>query len=168
MKLITPRYGLVLAFGFALGVGFMYATPSASVNASAAVGNDRFSMTTVPIERVANNEAVFILDHLTGILRGGVLNSQNAKFTHTYLRNIAADFQLNPATPEPKYSIIGGPVNLRSSGGNQPANGVLYVAELTSGAVAAYGFAIPRGRGSAEPRELVRLDAFAFREAAGG
>jgi len=104
-----------------------------------------------------------VLDHLTGIVRGGVLNSQTGSFTHTYTHNVAADFKVNPATPNPKYAIIGAPAVVKSGAGGTPANGVLYVAELTSGAVIAYGFMTPRGRGATMP--LVRLDGFAFREA---
>lgn len=159
---------LTLGLGILLGAGFMALKPQTPVKAASANSNDKFSMATVPVTAIGDSEAVFILDHLTGILRGGVLNAQTGGFSHTYLRNVAADFQVNPATPEPKYSLVGGPINLRSSGGSQPANGVLYVAELTSGAVVAYGFAQPRGRGAAGPLELMRIDGFSFREAVGG
>lgn len=159
---------LTLGLGILLGAGFMVMKPQTPVKAASANSNDKFSMATVPVTAIGDSEAVFILDHLTGVLRGGVVSPQTGGFANTYLRNVAADFQVNPATPEPKYSMVGGPINLRSSGGSQPATGVLYIAELTSGGVIAYGFAQPRGRGSAVPMELVRLDGFSFREAVGG
>lgn len=159
---------LTLGLGILLGAGFMVMKPQTPVKAAAGNSNDKFSMATVPVTANADSEAVFVLDHLTGILRGGVVSPQSGGFTNTYLRNVAADFQVNPATPEPKYSMVGGPINLPSRAGSQPANGVLYIAELTSGAVIAYGFAQPGRRGSAVPLELVRLDGFSFREAVGG
>ncbi|MCA9083253.1 MAG: hypothetical protein KDA81_04315 [Planctomycetaceae bacterium] len=168
MKKLYNHPVLMLVLGVILGAGTMLLTPQQKVAASAAAGNDKFSMCTVPVATIAETDAVFVLDHLTGILRGGYLNSGTGAFTHTYLRNVAADFQLNPSTPEPRYCIVAGPANLRSGGGNQPANGVLYIGELTSGAVIAYGFGRPQGRGSVAPMEVVRIDGFAFREAAGG
>ena len=168
MKQLTKNPVLTMTLGFILGAGVMILKPQPPLKAAAGNSNDKFSMATVPASNLGDSEAVFVLDHLTGILRGGLMSGQTGGFAFTYLRNVAADFQVNPATPEPKYSIVGGPIALRSSGGAQPANGVLYVAELTSGAVIAYGFAQPRGRGSAAPLELVRLDAFSFREAVGG
>ena len=168
MKSLQQYPIVMLVTGFVLGAAVMVMQPQQPLKAAAASGNDKFSMATVPITNVGDGEAVFVLDHLTGVLRGGVVSNQTGGFAFTYARNVAADFQVNPATPEPKYSMVGGPIQLRASGGNQPANGVLYVAELTSGGVIAYGFSVPRGRGSAVPMELVRIDGFAFREPVGG
>jgi len=168
MKSLKQYPVLMLTLGILLGAGFMVLKPQLPVKAAAANSNDKFSMATVPVSTVGDGEAIFVLDHLTGVLRGGLISGQTGGFAYTFLRNVAAGFQLNPATPEPKYSMVGGPIQLRASGGVQPANGVLYVAELTSGAVIAYGFAVPRGRGSAVPLELIRIDGFAFREAVGG
>ncbi len=160
---------LILVLGIIIGGGFMMMKPHEPLKAASASGNDKFSMATIPITtNMTDTEAVFVLDHLTGILRGGVLNTQTNTFTHTYLRNVALDFQLNPATPEPKYSIVGGPATMRAGGGTLPANGVIYVAELTSGGVLAYGFPAPRGRGSKIPIPMVQMDGFSFREPAGG
>lgn len=160
---------LMLALGVVLGAGAMMVVPQAPLKAASSNSNDKFSMTTVPVTtNLIDTEAVFVLDHLTGVLRGGVLNQQTGGFATTYLHNVAADFQINPATPEPKYSIVGGPATMRAAGGNLPASGVIYVAELTSGGVLAYGFAAPGRRGGGAPLPLVRLDGFSFREAIGG
>lgn len=164
MKRLTRQPTLIFALGIALGGALAAFRPQQTVTAASAHGNDKFSMCTVEVAR-NDTEAVFVLDHLTGILRGGVLN--NGRFTQTYLRNIAQDFQMNPATPEPKYAFVSGHVNLQGSGAAQPATGVLYVGELTSGAVVAYAYGRPSARGSATPMELVRLDGFSFREAVG-
>ncbi|MEQ9411007.1 MAG: hypothetical protein RIK87_25070 [Fuerstiella sp.] len=167
MNRLKTQPVVTLALGVVLGAALMTLKPQQPLKASSAHGNDKFSMCTVPVT-IGESDAVFVLDHLTGVLRGGFLNVQTGGFSHTFLRNVALDFQVNPATPEPKYAIVSGPANLRTSGGNQPANGVLYIGELTSGAVIAYGFAQPRGRGVPAPLEVVRLDAFTFREAVGG
>ncbi|MEZ6132859.1 MAG: hypothetical protein R3C59_29675 [Planctomycetaceae bacterium] len=160
------RLFFVFTLGVVLGAGAMLLKPGEPVRAAAANSNDKFSMTTVPVTNTfGDTEVVFILDHLTGLLRGGLISIQTGKFTFIYEHNVAVDFNLNPATPEPKYSIVGGPANLRSSGGVTPANGLLYVAELTSGTVVAYGLAAPRGQGAKGVIPLVPVDAFPFREA---
>ena len=158
----------VFALGTIVGAATLALLPSNELKAVSANSNDKFSMATVSVTTgFEDTEAVFILDHLTGLMRGGALN-QSGQFSFTYAYNFAADFQINPATPEPKYSIVAGRASLRGAGNNQPSNGVLYVAELTSGKVLAYGFPAPRGRGAASPIPMVRLDGFAFREAVGG
>ncbi len=167
MKRLNHHPILVLALGIAIGAGGMLLSSPEPVKAGSAQGNDKFSMCTMPIS-ARESEAVFVLDHLTGVLRGGWLNSRSGTFSHNYLRNVAADFQVNPATPEPKYAIVSGMTNLQGAGGNQPANGVIYIGELTSGAVIAYGISMPRGNGAAGPLEIVRIGGFPFRESAGG
>lgn len=158
----------LLMLGFSVGALTTMLTTPSDLQAASASGNDKFSMATVPTELPNISEAVFVLDHLTGNLRGGVLSDQTGKFAFTYFRNVAADFQVNPATPDPKYAIVAGPMDARGAGGAQPAKGVVFVGELTSGSVIAYGFAQPRGRGSAVPLELVPLDRLVYREAVGG
>ena len=169
MTSLKRRSYLIFAVGILLGAGVMLLKPQEPIKAAAANSNDKFSMATVPVTNgILDTEAIFVLDHLTGVLRGGLLNTQAGAFTSTYLYNVTGDFNLNPATPEPKYSIVGGPASLRSSGGNTPAQGVLYIAELTSGVVIAYGFTLARGRGPFPNMPLVRIDGFSFREAVGG
>ncbi|MCA9050460.1 MAG: hypothetical protein KDA89_17105, partial [Planctomycetaceae bacterium] len=145
MKTLLKQPVLILAAGFLLGAAWVTVTQPKPALANTASGNDKFSMCTVPVAAVGETDAVFILDHLTGVLRGAYLNSQAGGFSHTYLRNVAADFQLNPSTPEPKYCIVSGNANVTGGRGNQPANGLVYVAELTSGTVVAYGFTKPQG-----------------------
>ena len=120
MKTLKKQPIATLALGVILGISFIALKPYQPVKASAANGNDKFSMCTC---RVASgeSEAVFVLDHLTGVLSGGFLNSQSNSFSHRYLRTVSQDFQLNPATPEPKYSMVSGDAQLRTSGGLQPA-----------------------------------------------
>lgn len=126
---------LILALGVVLGAGAMFFTPQTPVKAVSAHGNDKFSMCTVPAYG-RQNESVFILDHLTGTLKAAQINFPNSNasqgvFQETPPRQISADFQLNAATPEPKYAIVSGNIT------NQPG-GVVYVGELSSGQVVAY------------------------------
>lgn len=136
-----------------------------TAQAPVANGNDKFTMVTVLTQETGNQEAVFVLNHLTGLLVGGVINDQTGKFAHRYVQNVALDFQA--ASREPKYAIVTGPANLRASGGVAPAFGVIYVAELSSGAVIAYGMPRPTNRNAGATMELVRLDAFQFAESIG-
>jgi hypothetical protein len=159
---------------FAAGVlltaaaGYLFLTPVQHAQAQVANGNDKFSMVTVPISAGNENYAVFVLNHLTGVLRGAALNNSTGTFTHHYIHNAAADFQAATATPDPKYAIVSSFATFQSSGGpGQPANGVLYIGELSSGAVIAYGFQLPRGRVGGAPMPLTKLDFFRFSEAVG-
>lgn len=134
--------------------------------APVANGNDKFSMVTVPMLENGVPEGVFVLNNLTGALVGGVINEQTGKFGYRYLHNVAADFQTGN-TPDPRYCIVTGPANLRSSGGVQPAFGVIYVGELSSGRVIAYGFQRPTTRNMGSTMPLAILDAFQFADTVG-
>ena len=131
---------------------------------------EKFAMLTVPVKDVQfagvrdHLEGVFVLDFLTGQLKGAVLG-KTGRFTHAYFRNIAADFQVDPAAT-PHYAIVQGNAQLPSQGRATMATGVIYVAELTSGRVAAYGFVYNDTNRPVGPIALARLDNFAFREAA--
>ncbi len=138
------------------------------LTAGTASGNDKFSMVTVPVTGVGgigDTEAVFVLDHLTGILTGGWLNTNTGTFSHQFVRNVGADFQIPAGDRNPAWALVSGAAQLRGSG-NQPALGAIYIAEKNSGAVLAYGFQQPRGRGAAVPLNIVRIAGFNFREPA--
>ncbi len=163
MKTFGKNQWMTLVFGFVAGAAAVWLWPQRPVAAGTANTADKFSMVTVPVEGIADTEAVFILDHLTGILRGGRLNNQTGKFAHQYVHNVAADFQVAVGQRNPEYCIVSGPVQLISRG-NQPSKGAIYIAEKNSGAVIAYGFALPRGRGVPVPMSLTKIDFFNFRE----
>ncbi|MEZ6063658.1 MAG: hypothetical protein R3C19_25190 [Planctomycetaceae bacterium] len=165
MKAFSKHPLVLVMVGALVGGAAVWSLPQDQLRASTAGGNDKFSMVTVPVTGVADTEAVFVLDHLTGILRGGHINGGGNGFTCLYQHNVAADFQVNPNTPQPKYVIISGAAQLRSQGGGgQPANGILYVAEQTSGMVVAYGFSQPNNN-SGPTGDIVRIGVFPFREA---
>ena len=156
---------------FAAGVIVMgagaYFWPQPEIKAGMANGNDKFTMVSVPLSEVGEAEGIFVLNHLTGVITGGVLYNQTGKFGYRFLHNVAADFQTSAKTPEPKYAIVSGIMNLRDIGGVQPAYGVIYVGELSSGAVIAYAFARPNTRNVGTVMPLVKLDFFKFSESVG-
>jgi len=167
MKNHILRSAMIFAAGtFVMGAA-MTLWPQPAMKAAVANGNDKFTMVTVPISEVGEVEGVFVLNHLTGVITGGVLYNQTGKFGYRFLHNVAADFQTSAKTPEPKFAIVSGIVNLRDTGGIQPAFGVIYVAELSSGAVIAYAFARPNTRNVGAVMPLVKLDYFKFSESVG-
>ena len=167
MKNQILRSSILFAAGaLVMGAG-AYFWPQSEMKAAVANGNDKFTMVTVPLEEVGQIEAVFVLNHLTGVLTGSSINVQTGKFGYSYLHNVAADFQTAAKTPEPKYAIVSGPANLRSSGGVQPAVGIIYIGELSSGGVIAYGFPRPNARNAGTVMALVKLDYFKFSESVG-
>jgi len=147
--------------GLLVGAGAIWCLPQQHLSAGTASGTDKFSMVTVPVTGIADTEAVFVLDHLTGIMRGGQLNNSTGSFSHQFVHNVGADFQVPPGEQIPSYVIVSGSAQIR---GGQAAQGAIYVAEKSSGAVIAYGFPQPRGRGAAKPLQMVRMATFNFRE----
>lgn len=106
-----------------------------------AVATDRyenFAIATGPLD--SDVEAVFVLDFLTGDLKAAVLSAQLARFNAFYEKNILEDMGIDPAR-NPRYLMVTGVANLRRGLGNQarPGMSVVYIAELTSGKIAAYG-----------------------------
>jgi hypothetical protein len=154
-----------LIAGVAAGLVLSFVWSYEPTAADTAVGSDKFAMVTVPVGQAAvpgaNNEAVFVLDKLTGQLKGTVISDQSGKFTHAYFRNVARDFQL---AREGDYIIVSGAASLPSRGRVQMANGIIYVGELTTGKVAAYGFNYAASNRPVGPLELFALDYFQFRE----
>ncbi len=167
MKNHILRSAMMFAAGALVMGAAVWFWPQPEVKAAVANGNDKFTMVTVPLEEVGEIEAVFVLNHLTGVLTGSSINIQTGKFGFSYLHNVAADFQTAAKTPEPKYAIVSGPANLRTSGGVQPALGVIYIGELSSGGVIAYGFPRPNTRNAGTVMQLVKLDYFKFSESVG-
>ncbi len=161
------RSAMMFAAGaFVMGAA-AYLWPQPDIKAAMASGNDKFTMVTVPLVETGELEAVFVLNHLTGVLSGSAINIQTGKFGYMFLHNVAADFQASPKTPEPKYAIVSGPVNLQGTGGGQPAFGVIYVGELSSGGVIAYAFQRPNTRNVGSVLPLIKLDYFKFSESIG-
>lgn len=103
-------------------------------HAMTAHGTENKTMITVPID--IGMEAVVTLDHVTGDMTGYVLDRLNAQFIFQYRYNVHVDFPMTKG----KYLMAAGLADFRNfNSNNRIANGVIYVAEESSGQVAAYG-----------------------------
>src|SRR5262249_11592982 len=108
-------------------------------------------------------EGIFILDFLTGQLKGAVLNRQTGTFASLYARDLAKDFLVDPAAT-PHYAMASGYAQMTNQGGVAMASGVLYVGELSSGRLAAYAFPwVEAPRPAPILHSLVPLDSFQWR-----
>ena len=149
-----------------LEAGFLKAT---QVGATATHGNESVIMCTGEVN--VGVEAVYILDVVTGELRGGVLNIRSGRFTTGYsYSNVAKDLQAD-GVKNPKYLMVTG--EFQTTQGFGGANGrvgraVVYIAETNSGNVAAYAVPWTSGRlAAANPVKATMqlLDVFQFRQA---
>ena len=118
-----------------------------------------------------DTEAVYFLDFLTGDLRAVVLGRMNNGFTGLFGINVATDLTID-TQKNPKFLMVTGKAALRQAGGSRmrPSGAVCYVAEITSGKMAAY--VIPwsssmQAAGQANIQPLVRVAATYFRTVTG-
>jgi hypothetical protein len=117
-----------------------------------------------------NVEAVWFLDFLTGDLRAVALSKQNGKFNAYFARNILQDLGVNP-NKNPKYLMTTGLADLRRTGGARlsPSRSILYVAEITTGALGAYSIPWSAAQwvaGQRQSGDIVLLDKTFLRTAA--
>ena len=152
-----------LACGVVVGLCLSYVLPRERVMAVATDRNDQFAMATCTVSAIAGQEGIFVIDFLTGQLKGAVLNKSNGKFTQFYYRNLAQDFKIDP-TAEPRFAFVTGRANLPSARGIQIGASVLYIAELSSGTVACYGYDYRESPKVEPPKELIPIDRFPFRK----
>lgn len=109
-------------------------------------------------------EGVYILDFVTGQLQALVIHRQLQRFAARYVRNISADFGVEP-DQNPRYVMATGQADLRQVAGRGQftTSGVLYVAELTSGQICVYSFPYGGDRlQQAEAQPFTLLDRFQF------
>ena len=133
-----------LAGGLVAGLAIAYFWPHEPTYATTADRDTQFSMVTIPVGASAAGindpmDGVFILDFLTGQLKGAVLSRQAGSFVSFYMRDLAKDFGVNPEA-NPHYCMVTGYAQMPNQGGISMASGVLYIAELSSGKLAAYAF----------------------------
>lgn len=147
-----------LLSGLLAGLGLASFWPTEHVHAIATDSTDRFAVTTVEVGP-GFPEAIFVLDFSTGRLTGGLLNPQAGQFTNFYFRDIAADFQITQRT-KPKYAMITGNGAAVSGQSTSFSMGLLYIAELMTGKVAAYRFPYRITREQLE--EPLPVDLFAY------
>jgi hypothetical protein len=157
--------GLGIVIGAVVAANVAGWWPQTPVHALATHGQDNFAIATGPI--APNIEAVYILDYLTGDLRAAVLNLQSGKFRSFFEYNVAQD--LTGTGKNPRYLMVTGMADLRTGGMTGVGNSVVYIAEFSSGQIAAY--ALPWTLSRAQNEELYKgtfipLDGMKFRNAA--
>jgi hypothetical protein len=152
-----------MGVGLAAGLCIAYFWPHEPVHAFATDRTQKFALLSGPAGP-PDLEGVFLLDFLTGNLQGHVLNARVGQFTRSYYRNIGPDFQLDAKT-EPQWAVVTGSANLAASRGTQWGHCLVYVAELTSGKVIAYGYPYSETQRKMEPQTFEMIDGFQFREA---
>ncbi|HWL08178.1 MAG TPA: hypothetical protein VNQ76_07235 [Planctomicrobium sp.] len=151
-----------LLAGTFLGMAVAYYCPAEPAYAETASAGERFAMATCNTIAL-NSEAVFVLDMVTGRLIGGGYSTGAGGFTHSWARNLAADFKV---TTKGQYVMVTGFANLQQTGAGsaaQPASGVIYVGELTSGLVNMYGFYFPQSNVPLPTAELVHIASFPWK-----
>ena len=154
-----------LVVGVLVGLCLSYFWPHEPAMAETNDRNSKFAIATSSVMFGNGLEGVFVLDFLTGQLTGAVMSDRLGIFTHIYRRNIGADFNVD-RNKRPTYAIVSGKCPLPNRGGLQMSNSVIYVAELTSGQVRAYGFPYKISNAPLPPMTILELDRFIFREPA--
>lgn len=156
-----------MLLGLVAGLGIATLWPHEQVKASATDRDAQFAMSTASVTAIGNQEAIFVLDFLTGSLKGAVLGT-NGEFTHFFFRDLPLDFKLDPKK-EAHYCIVSGGHQLSTQGGQlPPAPSIIYIGELTTGRIIAYGFGYRDGTAVARPVALAPIATFPFRQAEPG
>lgn len=138
--------------------------PATPVHAVATDRYENFAIATGPLDN--DVEAVYFLDFATGDLTGAVLSVQTGAFSAFYRYNILNDFGVD-ASKSPRFLMVTGVADIRRGGTRwRPGRSVIYIAELTTGRVAAYGVPwMPETHKRGQPfmGEFIPLDIAPFR-----
>src|SRR5438105_7261154 len=127
--------GFGLVVGLIIGLNLEGLWPSMPLHASATHGIDKFAIATGLVD--GSVEALYFLDFLTGDMRAAVINPKTGKFNSFFTRNIAADF--GGAGRTTGYLMVTGSADMpRGTSPYQFARSIVYVADATTGQVAAY------------------------------
>jgi hypothetical protein len=130
-KFVWPVATLVL--GLVFGSFFWPQTP---LHTTATHSTDTFAIATGTLD--GSIDAIFCLDYLTGDLTGFVLSRAPGTFGGMYRYNVMNDFGVDPSR-NPKFLMVTGLVDIPGGAGQlQPSRSVVYVAEITTGQLAAY------------------------------
>jgi hypothetical protein len=158
-NIVKQRRVAWLAIGALAGFLIAAFLPAQKSQAVATHGQDGFVLATGLLD--SNVEGVYFLDGLTGVLRGSVLNVYNGQFTASFEANVLNDMHLD-TVKNPKFLMVTGLANLRRGPTQfQPGESVIYVAEVSSGTLAAY--AVRWNVGVAiNPTPALKAASFAF------
>jgi len=158
---LFEKRGTWLVAGVLFGLAVATYWPAEEAGAHAVDHTNKIALVSAETTP-GNSDAVFILDFVTGRLIGAAYNTQISTFNQKYFRNVAADFKVSENA---QYAIVPANVSIpQRGGGPTPALGGLYVAELTTGKVALYGYGYNETPGRQGVMPLVLVDGFEFRE----
>lgn len=132
------------------------------VHATSTHGEGNFAIATGFVDD--SIEAFYFLDFLTGDLRAAAVSRRNGEFVAFFERNIQQDF--SGGAKNPKYLMVTGLANIPRGRGVQLGNSLIYIAEASSGEVAAYALpwnASLNAKGQAQRGEFVPLAKGSFR-----
>lgn len=152
-----------LVIGLVAGLGIATLWPHEQAKAVATDRDAQFAMTTCQVGAIDTMEAIFVLDFLTGSLKGAALNRTNNSFTNFFFRDLPQDFGTDPKK-EAHYCIVTGLAQLAAAGNTPPASSVVYVGELTTGRIICYGFRFQESARPLPPQPLALIARFPFRE----
>ncbi len=132
----TLLVGLML--GAVVGLNLRGLLPHVPLHASATQGFDNFAIATGLVDDQV--EGLYFLDFITGDLRCAVINPKTGKFNSLFTYNVASDFTARGGGQRnAKYLMVTGLANMpRGRSKFQFARSIIYVAEATTGEVAAY------------------------------
>lgn len=163
------RWPVAAGIGLAVGLVWGGLLPNTPLHAVSTDRADTYAIATGPVDTEV--EALYLLDFLTGDLGAFVLGKQAGIWSGRFVCNVARDLGVD-SQKNPQFMMVTGIAGLRRFGGSrqQPSSAVCYVAEVTSGRLAAY--AIPwsvnqynAGQQQGGPLRLVGV--IPFRPAAG-
>lgn len=111
-----------------------------TINATAAVTSEKFSMCTGPVSE--RSEALFVLDHNSGLLTCNVMYPRQAQFLGKFQVNVKE--HLGSGAKGSSYMMTTGLVDVPQSSTRPVALSVVYVLDTTSGAYACFGIPFNR------------------------
>jgi hypothetical protein len=165
-SLLKPRYILWPAVMLVAGLLLAGLWPRVPLHATATDATDTFALATGAVD--ADLEAVFWLDFLTGDLTAAVPGRSPGQFGAVYRYNVMADLNIQP-TQNPRFLMVTGVTALRRGGGQiQPSLSAVYVAEITTGRMAAYAIPWDRTRWNAGQPIIGTLQLIAVMPMRGG
>ena len=158
---------LGLAAGLVVGLNVAGLWPQVPLHAVATHGQDNFAICTGPMDE--DVEAIFVLDSVTGDLKAAVLNVQTRRFNTLFEYNVVHDLP-TANSKNPQYRMVSGVTNIRQAvAAGQLGKAVIYVAEVTTGQMVAYGVPWVPGRASSPIQvkaTLIPLDRWQYRTTA--
>lgn len=159
-----------LAVGMVAGMALAAIWPHEPALATNSDRDQEFALLTVPVGSSAAGitdplDGVFVLDFLTGQLKGAVLNRAAAAFTSFYYIDLTKEFGIEPGQSA-RYAIASGYGQINNRSGVTFASGTIYIGEYTTGKILAYSFPWKEGvTRPGPPLPLARIAAFPFRQA---